>query len=344
VPSSVATAAPAHAWSAGPATAGFSWHKLTLVNGWKPFSSGTGSPSWAVKGGVVYLSGALRQPAGSNDMFARLPKAARPAHLSYLIVYTLNASTGNLIVSSDGTLRVYSNPAGNAQGFTSLASISYPAASMATHKLFTVNGWASGQGFTTGDPSYSVSGGVVHLSGSAFQPMGSVTTLSYLPHAAWPNHNMYVTVYTGDGTIGELVLEPGDGEMQAFGPSASSFISLAGVSYPVAKTAWHKLKLLHGWAADHDLTNSGNPSYAVMGGVVYLAGTLHQLVGGSGEFAVLPRGSRPTRTLFIKTYNSATTAVALMIEPSGKMFAVSAPASVAQGLTSLAAISFPISS
>jgi hypothetical protein len=294
---------------------------------------------------VVYLSGALRQPAAGSDEFARLPKAARPVRLSYITVYTLDASTGDLIVSPNGNLRVYSIPGGNARVFTSLASVSYPAASMARHKLFTVNGWASAQPiYGTGDPSYSISGGVVHLSGSALRQTGLSTLLSYLPHAAWPNHYMYVTVYTADGTIGEFVLQPGDGEMQAVGSNASSFISLAGVSYPVAKTAWHKLTLLHGWKADHGLTNTGDPSYAVIGGVVYLAGTLHQLAGGSTEFAVLPRGARPAHTVFIKTYHSFATAVGVRIEPSGKMFAFSSPASTAQGLTSLAVISFPISS
>src|SRR6266852_5580017 len=65
------------------------WHKLNLLNGWKSSQStwNTGNPSYAISGGVVYLSGSLHGGAGSSN-FAILPKAARPAHWLYMTVDT----------------------------------------------------------------------------------------------------------------------------------------------------------------------------------------------------------------------------------------------------------------
>ena len=64
-----------------PSSTGVTWHKLTLLNGWHPAQEtpGTGTPSWAVKNGIVYLSGGLTQPVAGPDQFATLPAAARPA-------------------------------------------------------------------------------------------------------------------------------------------------------------------------------------------------------------------------------------------------------------------------
>ena len=63
---------------------GLTWHPLTLLNGWQSGESSfsTGDPAWAVKNGIVYLSGSLVQPGGgtaASSEFAVLPPAARPA-------------------------------------------------------------------------------------------------------------------------------------------------------------------------------------------------------------------------------------------------------------------------
>jgi hypothetical protein len=63
------------------------------------------------------------------------------------------------------------DPSSAAQGFTGLAGISYPAKAMAMSTLPLANGWQSSDSqWGTGDPSYSVSNGMVYLSGSRRSP------------------------------------------------------------------------------------------------------------------------------------------------------------------------------
>jgi hypothetical protein len=209
------------------------WHKLALINGWTPSQSSipTGKPGYAIKRGVVYLRGSLHQPAGANRVFAVLPKAARPARSLYITVVTSFDVPGTLLITPDGTMQAYH---GNAQGFTSLAAISYPAATTTRHKLTLINGWKSDEGiFSTGDPSYSIIGGVIHLSGSLHQPSGTNPLFAVLPRAARPAHLLYVTIGTSTG-VGTLRIEP-NGDMVASGSppaDAQVFTSLAAVSYP----------------------------------------------------------------------------------------------------------------
>src|SRR5260370_42447214 len=59
-----ASQGPRQGTGARPAVTTFTWHKLTLLNGWKssPSPHHSGDPSYAVSAGVVYLSGALDLP------------------------------------------------------------------------------------------------------------------------------------------------------------------------------------------------------------------------------------------------------------------------------------------
>src|SRR4029077_14542223 len=61
-------------------------HKLTLLHGWQSTQSSVNSrdPSYSVADGIVHQSGGLRQPAGGNKIFAKLPPAARPAHFMWI--------------------------------------------------------------------------------------------------------------------------------------------------------------------------------------------------------------------------------------------------------------------
>jgi hypothetical protein len=210
-------------------------HTLSLLNGWQSSQSvySNGDPAYAVAGGVVHLSGSLDQPSGTNDEFAVLPKAARPAHTLYLTVYTDADTTGVLKISPNGVMLAYQ---GNAQAFTSLAGVSFPAATTATHPLSLLNGWKSSQSaYGTGRPAYTVTGGVVYLSGSLNQPSGSNIKFAVLPPAARPTHNLWITTYTYNGTVGALAITP-SGVMVAFnntGNAAQSYTSLAAISYPV---------------------------------------------------------------------------------------------------------------
>ena len=105
-----------------PAT-GVTWHRIPTVNGWRSadFRYGTGIPSWAVKGGIVYLSGSVL-----------LPPSARPSHKLWMTAWTSHETSGTLAPYPSGRMFASSVPAAS---FTSLADVSYPVASSAQHRL-----------------------------------------------------------------------------------------------------------------------------------------------------------------------------------------------------------------
>jgi hypothetical protein len=75
---------------------------------------------------VVYLSGSVFQPTGTASEFAVLPAAARPSRVLYITVYTADDTQGFISIYPDGVMYASASPYSNAQGFTSLAGISYP--------------------------------------------------------------------------------------------------------------------------------------------------------------------------------------------------------------------------
>jgi hypothetical protein len=215
--------------------------KLPLENGWQSSDTqfGTGDPTYSVSNGMVYLSGSLNQPAGDIQTFGVLPPAARPAHTMYLSVYTLGGAVGELEIDTNGDMLVYE---GGAQGYTSLAGVSFPVASAATNKLTLINGWQSAQ------PPMA----------SATRPTRSRTVWSTCP-VRWSSRLPPATPRTsrscprGPGRStpcisrprspprdsfaaeGDIVISP-DGRLysNSFPLSESeAFTSLAGISYPV---------------------------------------------------------------------------------------------------------------
>lgn len=231
-----AAASPSHggkATAGAPARAGVTWHALALKNGWNSsqFRWNTGDPSYAVRNGVVYLSGSLHQRVGGSDVFAVLPAAARPTHDLYITVYTFDGTTGVLFIGTNGGMQAY---AGEARSFTSLAGVSFPASTLSGTTLTLLNGWQSSDGvYGTGDPSYVVRNGVVYLSGSLNLPSGSDTIFAHLPHSAAPAHWLYMKIYTNGETIGSLDVRP-SGVVEIFITSPSVlFSSLATISYPL---------------------------------------------------------------------------------------------------------------
>lgn len=329
-----------HGPGSQPGASALRWHKLTLLDGWKS-SQGvydTGNPSYAISGGVVYLSGSIHQASGTDNVFAILPAAARPTRWLYLTVYTYFGTSGTLLIRPGGAMSAYSTPSGNATGYTSLAAVSFPTAAIARHKLTLINGWTSSQGtYDTGDPSYAIKGGVVHLSGSLHG--GTTTLFAWLPSAARPARVIYRVIYTFAGTSGFLVIYP-NGQMLATGGSAAQFTSLAAVTFPTPAITRHKLTLINGWASDQHFYNTGDPSYAVIGGVVYLYGSVQQPSGSSDQFAVLPLAARPAHNLYITVYTGGGNGT-LRIEPNGHILAYSSPSAGARVLTVLTTVSYP---
>ncbi len=102
------------------------WHKLTLINGWKALPPGEGyrAPSYTVIGGVVYLTGAMYQPVPGSDYAFRLPKSVRPAHEIAFGVYSGAADfPAALYIYHNGT-GFFTGP--NASDESSLGGVSYP--------------------------------------------------------------------------------------------------------------------------------------------------------------------------------------------------------------------------
>jgi hypothetical protein len=325
------------------------WHGLALINGWQPGPTrfdGTGNPRWAVSGGVVYLSGSVTLTTGADTEFAVLPPAARPSHELWINVYTLNGTSGYMSIYPTGQMYSASSPSSNANGYTSLAAISFPARSLARHKLTLRNGWQSSQGvYGTGDPSYSASHGIVYLSGSMHGGNDvDSRPFSVLPRDLRPAHFVFISVYTLDGTTGLLEVAP-DGNMYAFEGYAPGFTSLAGVSFPAASIKPDKLTLRNGWKSAQHIDESGDPAYSVRQGVVYLSGSLEQPIGGSDFVTVLPRAARPAHDLYITIMVGGTDNVGtLCIEPNGTVLVYSTPPNTAQLYSSLAGISYPLNS
>ena len=217
--------------------AGTSWHKLSLINGWvsaSAASSNTGNPAYTVKNGIVYLSGSVKQTSGSNRTFAVLPKAARAGVKIYLTDYMFQQTFGSLVITSTGAISAGSSPQSAAQGFTSLAAISYPAKGITWHDLSLKNGW-TGTSLGTGNPAYAVKNGIVYLSGSLKQPSGNFIQFTRTPAGIRPPHVLTMPILTKGGTYGYFAVGPNprmDVNSNPFS-NAQRFASLAAISYPV---------------------------------------------------------------------------------------------------------------
>lgn len=325
------------------ATPTFLWHTLPLMNGWRTASTSrlvTGTPALAISKGVLYLRGAIAQTvAGGNATFAQLPKAAWPASNVYFEVYTNLDVPGIVYVTTSGAMEAF---AGNSEQFTSLSAISYPATTMKAHKLALANGWMSSQSvWGTGDPSYEVSAGVVYLSGSM---QGGVQHLAaVLPLAARPKHVLYVQVYNYVGTPGWLEIFP-NGNLEAFGPDAKSYTSLAGVSFPTATAAWKAFATQDGWTSAAGAFHTYGPAWTVINGVVYLTGSMRQASGSVGLWTALPAGVRTKAdVLEIEADTSGGNPGVVSVTDSLGL-AGSVPYANAQAFTSLAGIAYPQSS
>ncbi|HEY1618027.1 MAG TPA: hypothetical protein VGG25_10440, partial [Streptosporangiaceae bacterium] len=295
-------------------------------------------PAWAIRDGVVYLRGAVTETVTGTSLFSQLPVGARPSRNLYIEVYTASDSTGDLFIVSDGSLEAYN---GEATTFTSLATVSFPTAAVAAHRLTLQNGWQSSQStYQTGNPSYAVSHGVVYLSGSLH---GGKSELAFvLPKAARPAHLMNISVYTMDGSIGWLTIRS-TGQVRIGGGGSADYTSLATVSFPVASTKWHAFKLIADWHSGASRFRTGAPSYAVVSGVVFLAGSMYQSSAGTiGLWTDVPAAAQPRHVLEIKAYmlNGAAGAVAM----TTLGLVSSNPFSTARAYTSLAGISYPPSS
>jgi hypothetical protein len=112
----------------------FTWHPLHLLNGWTGVTNSAryyGVPSYAIKDGVLYLSGILQAKSAKGPQFAMLPPGARPKHYLWLPYYNFGGGgsslIGNMEIEPDGSMVAYAN--GGHIIDPSLQAISFPLSS-----------------------------------------------------------------------------------------------------------------------------------------------------------------------------------------------------------------------
>jgi hypothetical protein len=339
---SAATASP-QAPARPAAQAKVTWHRLTLLHGWVKSRSpkfDVANPDYALYKGIVYLDGDLKQPAGTKYEFARLPKAERPAHTLYIPVLTGAGAgeAGTLVIKPNGDMQALH---GAARTLTSIASVSFPAAhsGLTWHRLPAGNGWSDAPIDGAGRASYAVRGGVVYLAGSLHH--GSTSTVGTLPAAARPSVNLYLADYTAKGNIGDILITPA-GAVSVYGVLDSTQTSLDGLSYPAAKAkfSWHPIPLTGTWESSNSVWGSGNPSYAVVGPIVYLSGSMQDTSAGTGLFAFMPKASQPAHNVTKLVYAFGGTSGGMTIAQNLGLIG-SNPASLAEEYTSFAGFSYP---
>jgi hypothetical protein len=108
--------------SSQPQAAALTWHRLHLTHSWQPVH-GLGFPSYAVRGDIVYLRGALH--GGGSIDFAALPPGARPAHSLLLPIYSNGTIASGLFIGNQGLMQTFDPSA----QVSSLAGVSFPRSS-----------------------------------------------------------------------------------------------------------------------------------------------------------------------------------------------------------------------
>jgi hypothetical protein len=250
------------------------------------------------------------------------------------ILLTLGMVAGSVAAGSPpaGATPADAAPAGAAPAGAAPASTSLHFATLAL-----INGWhAASKG--AGAPGVAKgAGGIVYLRGALAggRNFGAFT----LPAADRPSHLLYMPVSTSHGAHGSIYVNTA-GLTEVFGTNATTFSSLAGISFPAAgKTSltFKTLPLLNGWHSEQSQYRTGAPAVArSASGVVHLEGSL---AGGTNPTAFyLPNGDLSARPLWIAIYTLAGGVGTLYISPTGKA-EVSGPGASAFG--SLAGVSFP---
>jgi hypothetical protein len=333
---------------------GCTWQPVSLVNGWhsEQGAYGTGDPSVCLEDdGMVYLSGSVAEPTGTaSSEFGVLPSWGRPSRNLYFDVYTLNGSYGVLRIDTDGTMWAYGG-LGGAHEFTSLAGVSYPGPAVTQTGIPLEDGWQSADSvWATGDPAYSVSNGIVHLSGSLRRPAGSPPyggpgwSAGVLPSSARPSDGCFnPNTYTYGGGIGSYWIDNASGTV--YGANAQ-YTSLAGVNYPAAgDVAWQAVPMLNGQQA---VGACDGLSYYVSGDVVYLNGFMQFPQGFNGAIGILPPAARPSHYLWMTAAtngslsNPASIFDVLRIDPDGSVWIFSPHG--AGDLVSVAGLSYHLGS
>jgi hypothetical protein len=152
------------------------------------------------------------------------------------LVFSLGAGAGYAATVIQGSqIAPHSIPANRLVNH-SIGATQLQATKIVFHQLKLSNGWRSSQSaFDTGNPAYGTRDGIVYLAGSVHQAKIGNTEFAVLPKGDRPAHELYITVYTFQGTTGTLRIEP-NGQLLAISSTntnSQDYTSLAAVSFPV---------------------------------------------------------------------------------------------------------------
>jgi hypothetical protein len=128
---------------------------------------------------------------------------------------------------------------GSGAGYAASTVTSHPAATkISWHNLSLRNGWhAAAKGYDTGTPAYTVSNGIVYLTGALSRANQSATLglVGVLPKSARPKHLLEFTGYNyaAAGETSIAVYPNGNVDVYGNGGDENYFSSLAGIEFPL---------------------------------------------------------------------------------------------------------------
>ena len=210
------------------------------------------------------------------------------------------------------------------------------------HSLTLKNGWmsASTAKLNSGTPGWALHSGVIYLRGVVKQPNPKASaTFADLPKSVNPSRNLYLQADTSGSVAGVLFIGRG-GALQAYQGNADTSTSLGGISYPTSTIAAHQLTTQNTWVSADPIYQTGNPSYAISHGIVYLSGSLFSTTSPPPVTLVfmLPKAAWPSHDLYLTAYTFGGSTGFVEILSTGQVDVSGADAGQ---YTSLAGISFP---
>jgi hypothetical protein len=196
---------------------------------------------YAIDDGIVHLAGSatITNITNSATWVLQIPAIMAPDRCAETNAYTYGSTVGTLDVDENDAMSFETG--GNVSyqvNYISMAGVSYPAHGVAAWTPLSLQaGWATGQGDCQlgWKPSYAVINHVVYLSGAVIQSQPGISGLiGTLPLGARPQHDLYLSVSTGQNAPGALHISP-NGQMILFGGATqSSLTSLSGISFQMS--------------------------------------------------------------------------------------------------------------
>jgi hypothetical protein len=125
---------------------------------------------------------------------------------------------------------------GGAGYAASVASAKAPVTKITWHALPLVHGWkGAGKAFHTGNPAYTVSNGIVYLTGTVDHAGTAPSELGVLPKGARPKHTLWFAAFNEAASGGAFIdIAPnGDVFVGGSGGDDAYFTSLAGIEFPL---------------------------------------------------------------------------------------------------------------